>query len=292
MREFCILAGFFVVVMATTCGFGYGVLFQNEKEDSEGRLIETLRRIGTMAPLGPKQSDRLRKRLVLAGYHSRSATTIFTGIRLAAAAALSLLVAGIALSAGQTLYKAVLLALCAACFGFALPTILLRRYIDRRSQRLRAGLPMALDLLVLALEAGQSLDAALSETSRQLREPYPDLNTEVLLVQLEIFAGKTRAGAFKNLALRSEEIEVRRLAQVFIDSDRFGSGLAPALRTHVHYLRWRMRQTAREKTRKVGVKLIFPLFFLIFPALLLVTLGPAILQVVFELRPLLANAVQ
>jgi tight adherence protein C len=89
-----------------------------------------------MAPLGPKQSDRLRKRLVLAGYHSRSATTIFTGIRLAAAAALSLLVAGMALYAGQTLNKTVLLALCAACFGFALPTILLSRYIDRRSQRL------------------------------------------------------------------------------------------------------------------------------------------------------------
>jgi tight adherence protein C len=292
MREICILAGFFLVVMATTCAAGYSVLFKDEKEEGENRLMETLRRIGTMAPLRPKESDRLRKRLVLAGYHSRSATTIFTGIRLAAAAALSLLVAGIALYAGQTLYKTVLLALCAALFGFALPTILLSRYIGRRSQRLRAGLPMALDLLVLALEAGQSLDAALTETSRQLREPFPDLNAEVMLVQLEIFAGKTRAEAFKNLALRSEEIEVRRLAQVFIDSDRFGTGLAPALRTHVHYLRWRMRQTAREKTRKVGVKLIFPLFFLIFPALLLVTLGPAILQVMFELRPLLANAVQ
>jgi tight adherence protein C len=110
-------------------------------------------------------------------------------------------------------------------------------------------------------------------------------------VQLEIFAGKTRAEAFRNLAQRSDEIEVRRLAQVFIDSDRFGTSLAPALRTHVHYLRLRMRQKAREKTRTVSVKLIFPLFFLIFPAVLLVTLGPAVLQVMYELRPLLANAV-
>src|SRR5437016_4338807 len=116
MREICILAGFFLVVMATTCAAGYSVLFKDEKEDSEGRLMETLRRIGTMAPLGPKESDRLRKRLVLAGYHSRSATTIFTGIRLAAAAALSLLVGSIALYAGQTLYKTVLLAICAALF--------------------------------------------------------------------------------------------------------------------------------------------------------------------------------
>jgi tight adherence protein C len=169
--------------------------------------------------------------------------------------------------------------------------MLLSRSIRRRSERLRAGLPMALDLLVLALEAGQSLDAALTESSRQLREPFPELNAELMLVQLEIFAGKTRAEAFKNLALRSDEVEVRRLAQVFIDSDRFGTSLAPALRTHVHYLRWRMRQRAGEKTRTVGVKLIFPLFFLIFPALLLVTLGPAVLQVMFELRPMLANAV-
>jgi tight adherence protein C len=291
MREICILAGFFLVVMATTSAAGYSVLFKEEKENSESPLVEALRRIGAMAPLRPKESDRLRKRLVLAGYHSRSAPVIFSGIRLASAAIFSLLVAGIALSAGQTLYKTVLLGLCAAFCGFVFPNMLLNRSIRRRSERLRAGLPKALDLLVLALEAGQSLDAALTETSRQLREPFPDLNAEVMLVQLEIFAGKTRAEAFKNLALRSEEIEIRRLAQVFIDSDCFGTGLAPALRTHVHYLRWRMRQRAGEKTRTVGVKLIFPLFFLIFPALLLVTLGPAILQVMFELRPLLANAV-
>jgi tight adherence protein C len=292
MREICILGGFFLVVMATTCAAGYNVLLKEENDDGEGRLMETLRRIGTMAPLRPKESERLRKRLVLAGYHSRPAAMIFTGIRLAAGAGLGLLAAAIALFAGHTLYKTLLLALCAALVGFAFPAIMLSRSIARRAQRLRAGLPMALDLLVLALEAGQSLDAALSETSRQLRDPFPDLNAELLLVQREIFAGKTRAEAFKNLALRSQEIEVRRLAQVFSDSDRFGTALAPALRTHVHYLRWRMRQTAQEKTRKVGVKLIFPLFFLIFPALLLVTLGPAVLQVMFELRPLLSNNVQ
>ena len=291
MREICILAGFFLVVMAATCITGYSVLFKDEKEASESPLVATLRRIGTMAPLRPKESDLLRKRLVLAGYHSRPAAMIFSGIRLASAAVLSLLVAGIALYAGQTLYKTVLLSLCAALFGLAFPTMLLNRSIRRRSERLRAGLPMALDLLVLALEAGQSLDPALTETSRQLRESFPDLNAELMRVQLEIFAGKTRAEAFRNLAQRSDEIEVRRLAQVFIDSDRFGTSLAPALRTHVHYLRLRMRQRAREKTRTVSVKLIFPLFFLIFPAVLLVTLGPAVLQVMYELRPLLANAV-
>src|SRR6185503_7458440 len=107
MREICILAGFFLVVMATTCAAGYSVLFKDENEDSESSLVETLRRIGAMAPLRPKESDRLRKRLVLAGYHVPSATVIFSGIRLASAAVFSLLVAAIAFSGGQTLHKIV-----------------------------------------------------------------------------------------------------------------------------------------------------------------------------------------
>jgi tight adherence protein C len=172
-----------------------------------------------------------------------------------------------------------------------LPQRVLSRWIRERSERLRDGLPTALDLMVLSLEAGQSLDAALIETSRELREPFPDLCAELSLVQLEIFASKSRAEALRNLATRNEELEIRRLAQVFIDSDRFGTSLAPALRMHVHYLRIRTRQKAQEAARKVGVKLVFPVFFLIFPAVLLVTVGPAVLLVVSQLGPMLTNAV-
>ena len=91
-------------------------------------------------------------------------------------------------------------------------------------------------------------------------------------------------------ATRNDEIELRRLAQVFIDSDRFGTSLAPALRTHTHYLRLRIRQKALEAARKVAVKLVFPVFFLIFPAMLLVTLGPAVLQIMSQLVPMLLGA--
>jgi len=140
--------------------------------------------------------------------------------------------------------------------------------------------------MVLGLEAGQSLDAALNETSHQLREPFPELTFDLNLVQLEILASKSRAEAYRNLANRNEEIEIRRLAQVLIDGDRFDTSLAPALRAHSHYLKLRLRQKAREAARKAVVKLVFPLFFLIFPAVLLVTLGPAVLQLVTQLAPL------
>jgi tight adherence protein C len=181
--------------------------------------------------------------------------------------------------------------MCGSLVGFILPQLVLNRWIRQRSERLRAGLATALDLMVLGLEAGQSLDAAFQQTARELRLPFPDLNAELTVVLHEISAGKSRAEAFRNLAKRNDEIEIRRLAQVFIDSDRFGTSLAPALRAHTHYLRLRMRQKAREAARKVAVKLVFPVFFLIFPAMLLVTLGPAVLQIVSQLGPMLLNSV-
>jgi tight adherence protein C len=291
MHTFWILAGFFGAVMAGTALLSYMVLSRESKDqDRQSPLLETLRRIGRAAPVRPQESDRLRTRLRLAGYVVPSAASIFSGIRVACAGLLGLVIFSIALYSVESLYQATLGALCAALVGFILPNLILNRWIRNRAQRLRAGLPMVLDLLVLGLEAGQSLDAALIETGHQLREPFPDLCAELSLVQLEIFANKSRAQAFRNLATRNEEIEIRRLAQVLIDSDRFGTSLAPALRTHVHYLRLRMRQKARETARKVSVKLVFPLFFLIFPAVLLVTLGPAILQVVSQLGPMLTSA--
>jgi tight adherence protein C len=291
MRELSILAGFFLVVMAATGLLGYAVLFREQTgEDGGNALLSMLRRIGLAAPVRPGESDRLRQRLGLAGYRLPQAAPVFSGIRVASAALLGLAAFGLAVYNVRPWSQAMLAACCAALVGFMLPNRILDGRIRRRSQRLRAGLPTALDLLVLSLEAGQSLDAALIETSCQLQEPFPDLNAELNLVQLEIFASKSRGEAFRNLAKRNGEIEMRRLARVLIDSDRFGTSLAPALRTHVHYLRLRLRQKAREAARKVGVKLTFPLFFLIFPALLLVTLGPAVLQLVSELGPMLTNA--
>ena len=170
-----------------------------------------------------------------------------------------------------------------------LPDRILERLARRRVARLRRGLPAALDLLVLAVEAGQGLDAAILETSRGLRVSYPDLAAEFTQLQLELKANTTRADALRNFVDRSGDLELRKFANLLIDTDRFGTSLGPALKTHARYLRIRFRQLAQEKARKVGVKLIFPVFFLIFPSVILVTLGPAVILIFTSMQNMLSQ---
>jgi tight adherence protein C len=289
MPPIVILASLFLVVMGSIVLAGYAVLVRGRAtHESASPLMNTLRRIGRAAPVRPKEADRLRQQLSMAGYQSPAAEP-YVGIRVASAAIMGLVAFGITTFQEAGFSRTALAAMCAAMIGYMLPHQILNGRIRRRSEKLREGLPAALDLMVLGLEAGQSLDAAFIETSRQLRDPFPDLCAEFSMVQLEVLASKSRAQALRNLASRNQEVEVRRLARVLLDADRFGTSLAPTLRMHVHYLRIRMRQKASEAARKVAVKMVFPLFFLIFPSILLVTLGPAVLQVLSQLRPLLTT---
>jgi len=159
--------------------------------------------------------------------------------------------------------------------------------IRNRAERLRRALPPALDLLVLGLEAGQSVDQAMLETSRSLRNMHPDLSQELFRVHLEARASKSRLDALRHLAERNRQPDLSKLVNLMIDSDRFGTSIAPALRTHARYLRTRFRQRAQEAARKVSVKLVFPIFFLILPSVLLVTLGPALLQMKQQLESII-----
>ena len=154
---------------------------------------------------------------------------------------------------------------------------------------MRRGLPSALDLLVLAVEAGQSVDAGILETSRGLRVGYPDLAAEFVQLHLELRAEASREDALRNFAARTQDSEIRKFAALIMDTDRFGTSLGPALRSHSHYLRTRFRQHAQEKARKVGVKLIFPVFFLIFPSVILVTLGPAVILIFTQMTKLVGE---
>jgi tight adherence protein C len=139
-------------------------------------------------------------------------------------------------------------------------------------------------MLVLAVEAGQSIDQALVATGRGLKQTYPDLSAELTMLHLETRASNDRAEALRNFAERNTEPELRKLAALMIDTDRFGTALGPALRDHARYLRIRSRQKLQEAARKVGVKLIFPVFFLIFPSVILVTLGPAVILIFTQLK--------
>ena len=174
-------------------------------------------------------------------------------------------------------------------FGYLIPDRILDRMGAARVGKLRRALPAALDLLVLAVEAGQGLDAAILDTSRGLRTTHPELASEFTLLHLELKANTSRADALRNFATRSHDMELRKFANLMIDTDRFGTSVGPALKTHARYLRIRFRQIAQEKARKVGIKLIFPVFFLIFPSVILVTLGPALILLFTQMKSLLGQ---
>jgi len=249
-------------------------------------FLDLFRSIGESFPNAKKEENPYRHRLSLAGYRWPSAVAVFYGIKFATTLFLSGAAGATALFLRGDLSALPLPMLCGAGIGFLLPDRILSTRIRARGRRLRRGLPSALDLLVLGLEAGQSLDSTVADCSRGLKNMHPDLSGELAQLFLELKASNSRVQAFRNLADRNREPELRKLSNLLIDSDRFGVALAPALRTHTKYLRTRFRQQAQEAARKIGVKLIFPVFFLIFPSVLLVTLGPACIMMLKELQNL------
>lgn len=303
--EALILAAFFLIVLAGVTAAGYFFLLKPEAESGElaaaaaagapsaeplsakDMVASTLQSIGEAMPSAHKAGGGLRRKLMCAGYWSPEAVSIFNGITYATATVIALITAAIVVTFSANPADAIVPALCAAGFGYLLPKRFLESRITARARRVTAGLPTALDLLVLSVEAGQALDQSLYDASREIRRAFPDLADELGQVSISLRASATRAEVFRDFADRNQDQEIRKLANLLIDSDRFGTSLGPTLRTHARYLRIRRRQTAQESARKVGVKLVFPIFFLIFPSVLLVTLGPAVLQIMTTLRPML-----
>ena len=165
-----------------------------------------------------------------------------------------------------------------AVLGYVAPGLILGRIIEKRKQQLQNGLPDALDLLIVCVESGSSLDQAVLKTSQELGVAYPSLADEFRILNIEVRAGKPRIEAFKNLASRTGLDDMRSLVAMLVQTDRFGTSIAQALRTHAITLRTKRRQRAEEKAAKIGVKLVFPLVFFLFPAFYVVTLGPAVIQ--------------
>lgn len=294
-----ILAAFFAFVLLAVAGGGYAVLRWRTAGEAAGEMPVGEPRIGdpepagvsaasaagaligsmgALAPAKGKEGEKLRKQLFRAGHRDPMALQVFLGLRVLSAGVLAL-AAMWAGGLGQGEFgNAALAGVCGAGFGFLLPMRVLEYLVKARADRVRSAIAPALDLLTLAIEAGQSLDSAMLDTARSLRKVYPDLCAEFLFCHLEMRAGKSRFEALEHLAQRSGEPELAKLATLLIDGERFGTSLGPALRTHSKYLRTHMRFAAQEKARKLTVKLVLPVFFLIFPSVLLVTLGPAYLQ--------------
>lgn len=264
-------------------------LEQRELPGAQAAAADLFRIIGEAMPGGAEQANAARQKLMIAGYRWPSAVSVFLGIKCATAVMLAAagIWATVMFRPDADLLQMVLPAICGIGFGFLVPDRVLDRLATHRVDRLRRGLPAALDLMVLAIEAGQGLDAAILDTSRALRATHPDLAAEFTQLQLELRANTTRAEALRNFAERSKDMELRKFTNLLIDTDRFGTSLGPALKTHARYLRIRFRQVAQERARKVGVKLIFPVFFLIFPSVILVTLGPAVILIFTQMQHML-----
>ena len=243
-----------------------------------GTLVDTvdprLKRL-PLAPKSPKDMNRLRRQLVRAGYDSPRAMFIYVVATLVAPVALVLLAFAVfGMRSGWVV------AMFAAAIGYLLPGIVLSRKTEHRKKQIENGLPDALDLFIVCVEAGCSLDQAVVKASEELDITYPALAHELRLITTEIRAGKPRLEAFKNFAARTQVDDVRALVALLVQTDRFGTSIAQALRTHAETSRTKRRQRAEERAAKVGVKLVFPLVFFLFPALYVVILGPAVIQFV------------
>jgi len=239
---------------------------------------KAMKRLGKYAPQSQAEMGKLKLRLVHAGYRGGEALSVFIGIRLGCA----LLLFGVASVALSNL----LLTLGAAALGYLLPGMALARMAKARQHRIRLSLPDALDLLVVSVEAGLGLDQALQRVGDELAVAHQDLSDELRLVNLELRAGNSRSDALRHLADRTGVDDLSSLAAMLIQTDKFGTSVAQSLRVHSDTLRTKRRQRAEEAAAKTGVKMVFPLVFCIFPAIWVVTIGPAAIKFVQVLFPL------
>jgi len=244
-------------------------------------LLGALRRLGEKAPKSPKEMGSLRLRLVQSGYRGEEALTVFFGIRVAFALLL------FALFATSIVRRPNIgLALGAFGLGYILPGMVLARLAKRRAHRIRLSLADALDLLVVSVEAGLGLDQAMTRVGSELAFAYPELSDELRLINLELRAGKPRAEALRNLADRTGVDDLSSLVTMLIQTDKFGTSVAQSLRVYSETLRTKRRQRAEEAAAKTGVKMVFPLVTCIFPAIWVVTIGPAAIRFVKVLFPM------
>ncbi|HWB84067.1 MAG TPA: type II secretion system F family protein [Bryobacteraceae bacterium] len=250
-------------------------------------IVTVLRNIGSRVPSSEVEATTLRGDLVRAGFRSENAMPVFYGLRIVST--LVMLVVCLLLESkmpsNPVMHLALLMSGC--CAGWILPRFFLEKRIAKRQEIIKLSLPDMLDLLVVSIEAGLGLDQAIQHVARELRLSHPQLSEELILVTLEMRAGKRRAEALRNLAERTGESEIRKLTAILIQNDRFGTSMGESLRTHSDFLRTKRRQEAEERAGKVGVKLVFPIFFFILPSMLIVAAGPGVLQIFKNLFPMM-----
>ena len=239
------------------------------------RLASPLSRL---VPPSAAEAKKLQKQLMHAGFRSASAPIVFRALQLSSLAGFPAAVALVCAIMARPLGSALFWILLAFIVGFFLPRYILRRMIRSRQQLVRWGLADALDLMVISVEAGLGLNAAMLRVSTELKEVHPDICEEFELANLEIRVGRERDEALRNLADRTGVDDLHSLVAMLIQTDRFGTSIARAVRAFSDSLRTKRRQRAEQAAQKAAVKLLFPLACFLFPTLFIAILGPAALQ--------------
>src|SRR4029077_12681485 len=238
---------------------------QKEKPVMKQRFEQALDPLSKALPLSPTDTDRTRGWLIQAGYRESRHLTIYLGIRV--------LTAIVAFAGGVLFggFGSPLLLIGITAFGFFVPRFVLKRMINDRQMRIRLGLPDALDLTVICVEAGLALDQALMRVGEDLSHAHPDLSAEFYLVNLEMRAGKPRADALRNLVSRTGVDDIKSLVGTLVQTDRFGTSVSQALRVHSDSLRTERRQRAEEQAAKTTIKMVPPLVVFVLLPFLFVT---------------------
>ena len=258
---------------AVVSGDSTGILSHTAPVLAQGPDPE-LQRLSRFLPKSAGEMSRLQKRMTRAGFPHYRAVIVYATVEL-----LLPLAGFFAVVSVLGLTTGLVPALLVAGAAYVAPSFYVSHRTKLRKKAIRNGLPDALDLLTVCVEAGSALDQALHKASQELEISHPQLAEELRLITTEVRAGKPRLEAFRNFALRTGVDEVRTLVSMLAQTDRFGTSIGDALRVHSETSRTKRRQEAEERANKVGVKLVFPLALCLFPALYVVCFGPVMVKV-------------
>jgi tight adherence protein C len=261
---------------------GAGAVERRRRQERSERLQQLLAALGSRVQSAPASGQLESQRiLIAAGFVGPGALPVFYGVKVAGAIGIGALFFVFSPTIATTLdlprSLVLLIGVWGAVLGWVAPTFIVAAKANRRKKEILRALPDALDLMVVCVEAGLGLNQALQRVSEEIAFISPSLGEQMGLVNLEMRAGTPRDDALRNFANRTDLDDVRALTTVLIQTERFGTSVAQALRTHSDTLRTKRRQRVEEASAKTAIKMLFPLVFCIFPALFLVILGPGIL---------------
>lgn len=289
----------FLLVFAATCAVSYGLFLWRHRDNRRGvaRLRDLsaeqrdggrpasaswsmLPRLGGLMLADEHGSANLRTRLAHAGINGRNGVRVFMGAKLLLMLVFTALAAVAPFVSGTLSFStAVLICVAASAAGMFGPNLWLRYRIEHRQRLLRRGIADALDMFVLCLEGGVSLNAAIARVAEELHAVHPLMGDELRVIERSIQLGLSAGEAFREFGERSGLQDVRDLAAVILQSERFGASLVKTLQTHADWFRMERQQRAEERAQQCAVKILFPTLLCIFPAIFVVLLGPAMFQI-------------